>query len=552
MDFNNKLNMFNCIYLTFSLDTEYSIQSVNKNFENFIKIGNSLKSILRPSSFLELTTYLKNKTETFQCTLAFVLNKKLKFYSCNFSFQSDNFQNSNNEKTIVEVFGFDITKLKKENISLNYEKDILNIALKNASTEVWKYDLKTKTVHIISTDTKNQYHIEKIENFPESFIENEYIHPDSLFPFLELHEALKRGEPSCEAEIRVKKNKTEYRWVKMKYVMIYDSETGSPIDAIGTGKDITAAKEIQLRTLLDMQYKEAMISDALCLVEVNLSKNLILSSDSRLKDVLKSNMSMSVSGLAKAICNQYIIEDEKALFLNDVSTINLIEQFRKGKSKVFYEYKVGITKDLFYWIRLYINFILEPLQGDICALIYVKNITDKKLREQKLQSKAEKDSLSGLYNRATTEFKVNSELKNRREDCLSVLYMIDLDNFKQINDVYGHLAGDTVICEISNRLKKIFRDSDIISRLGGDEFSVFLSNVPSVEFIKTKAKQICETVSTPIFLDNISKSVSCSVGISIAPQNGKKFNELYNNADKALYNSKSGGKNQYHFFNDEE
>lgn len=122
MDFNNKLNMFNCIYLTFSLDSEYSIQSVNKNFENFVKIGNSLKSILRPSSFLELTTYLKNKTETFQCTLAFVFNKKLKFYSCNFSFQSDNFQNSNNEKTIVEVFGFDITQLKKENISLNYEK----------------------------------------------------------------------------------------------------------------------------------------------------------------------------------------------------------------------------------------------------------------------------------------------------------------------------------------------------------------------------------------------------------------------------------------------
>ena len=548
MDFNNKLNMFNCIYLTFSLDSEYSIQSVNKNFENFIKIGNSLKSILLPSSFLELTTYLKNKTKTFQCTLAFVLNKKLKFYSCNFSFQSDNFHNSNNEKTIVEVFGFDITQLKKENISLNYEKDILNIALKNASTEVWKYDLKTKTVHIISTDTKNQYHIEKIENFPESFIEKEYIHPDSLFPFLELHEALKRGEPSCEAEIRLKKNKTEYRWVKMKYVMIYDSETGSPIDAIGTGKDITAAKEIQLRTLLDMQYKEAMISDALCLVEVNLSKNLVLNSDSRLKEVLKSNMSMSVSGLANAVCNQYIIDDEKALFLKDISTVNLIDQFKKGKSKVFYEYKVGITKDLFYWVRLYINFILEPLQGDVCALIYVKNITDKKIREQKLQSKAEKDSLSGLYNRETTESKVNSELKNLRQDCMSVLYMIDLDNFKKINDIYGHLAGDTVICEISNRLKKIFRESDIISRLGGDEFSVFLSNIPSIEFIKTKAKQICDTISTPIFLDNVSKSVSCSVGIAIAPQNGTKFTDLYNNADKALYNSKSGGKNQYHFF----
>lgn len=546
MIFSQEISNYNCGYLSFYNDEVFSVESYNSFFNNIFNSLDNLKSNLIPNSYTELKRKIEkalNENEiNFSQVLVFVCKKRFYWLQCNFSFGENKIEDKINKITCI---GIDISDLKRKQINTNYEKDILNLALKNAATDVWKYDLKTKTLTLVSATAKQTYGIEKIENVPEIFVENEYIHPDSLFPFLEMHEAIQRGEPISEADIRVKISSGEYKWIRMKYVMSYDTEKGSPVAAIGTGKDITSEKEIQLRTLLDIQYKEAIMSDALCVIETNLSKNLILNSDSRLKDLLKSNFSMSYSGLLNGVMENVILEEDRNLFKKQLSREKLIDLFKTGKKKFGFEYRIGGDSYSAYWIRIYINFILEPMQGDVCALVYVKNITDKKMKEVKLRTKAERDSLSNLYNRATTEKKINYELDILPQDTISVLYMIDLDNFKQINDYYGHLSGDTVICEISNRIKRIFRDSDIISRLGGDEFSVFLSNVPSYDFIEKKAQQICETINLPILLENISKSVSCSVGIAVSPNDGTCFEDLYNSADKALYNAKSKGKNQY-------
>ena len=301
-----------------------------------------------------------------------------------------------------------------------------------------------------------------MENVPNVFVEKQYIHPDSLFPFLEMHEAIDRGEPFSEAEIRVKDSSGRYKWSRIKYVIIYDEETGSPMDAIGIGEDITAEKDVQLRTLMDFQYKEAMISDALCLFEVNLTRNLILKPDNRIRKLLNNNFSMAFVGLVNDIANMLILPEDKEKFLFDFSREKLMDIFKIGKPKINFEYRVGKSLVNDYWIRVSINFILEPMQGDICALIYGQNITDTKVREQKLQSKAELDLLSKLYNRITTQKKAEKFLSSTEKKGMSVLFMIDLDNFKQINDSLGHLYGDAVISETAHRLKRIFRESDII------------------------------------------------------------------------------------------
>jgi diguanylate cyclase (GGDEF)-like protein len=126
--------------------------------------------------------------------------------------------------------------------------------------------------------------------------------------------------------------------------------------------------------------------------------------------------------------------------------------------------------------------------------------------------------------------------------------MLDLDNFKGINDSLGHLYGDAVISETSLRLKSLFRDSDIIGRLGGDEFAIFISNVSTRNFVEHKAQNICSCISAPILYDNIPKSIGCSVGIAFSSDECKTFKDLYTKADKALYDAKSKGKNRYEFF----
>ena len=188
------------------------------------------------------------------------------------------------------------------------------------------------------------------------------------------------------------------------------------------------------------------------------------------------------------------------------------------------------------------------MQGDVCALIYVQNITDTKIKELKLQSRAERDLLSKLYNRITTQKKIDKILSEAKEDETSVLFMLDLDNFKEINDGLGHLYGDAVISETALRLKSLFRDSDIIGRLGGDEFAVFIPNVSTRSIVENKAQCICSCVSAPVLFDNIPKSIGCSVGIAFSSDECRTFKDLYAKADKALYDAKSKGKNRYEFF----
>ena len=139
-------------------------------------------------------------------------------------------------------------------------------------------------------------------------------------------------------------------------------------------------------------------------------------------------------------------------------------------------------------------------------------------------------------------------MSEAKEDETSVLFMLDLDNFKEINDGLGHLYGDAVISETALRLKSLFRDSDIIGRLGGDEFAIFISNVSTRSFVENKAKSICSCVSAPVLFDNIPKSIGCSVGIAFSSDECRTFKDLYAKADKALYDAKSKGKNRYEFF----
>jgi len=546
------ISSIDCGIFSFVNDADFTIKISNQYFLDlfFPKEINpkTLKSVLLPTHFYELQEIVKEKIADNQHTFIYSLivfgGGVYTWQECHFSIKDY----SDTEK-LISCVCFDVTESKKQELSLKYENDILNLALQNSSMDIWNYDLATKSITLLSKRAKELYSDKVLDNVPSSFVENQYIHPDSLFPFVELHEALDRGEPIAEAEVRIKNIHGKYIWCKVKYVMIYDKETGSPVNAIGIGEDITAQKDIQLRTLMDFQYKEAMISDAMCLFEVNLSRNLILKPDNRIKKLLNNNFSMSYVGLLNDISNEMILPDERERFQQEMAREKLIETFKQGNPKINFEYRVGKNLDSYYWIRVCVNFILEPMQGDVCALMYVQNITDKKLRELKLQSKAERDLLSKLYNRITTQQKAEKLLANAKPNEMFVLFMIDLDNFKQINDSLGHLYGDAVIIETAHRLRHIFRENDVVGRLGGDEFAIFIPNVPTVDFIEEKAKNICTSMSAPVLFDNIPKSVGCSIGIAYTTSS-YSFKDMYEMADKALYVAKSKGKNRYEFYNE--
>lgn len=160
-----------------------------------------------------------------------------------------------------------------------------------------------------------------------------------------------------------------------------------------------------------------------------------------------------------------------------------------------------------------------------------------------LQIRAEQDSLTGLLNAGTTRALTEKYLKTRENPC--ALIIIDVDNFKRVNDSYGHLAGDEAMTGASAALKKLFRANDIVGRIGGDEFLVLMKDVAQQEIVELRCAQIVRGFRG-IMCDYFPKdTVSCSVGAVFATALGKNYDELFCCADKAMYRSKTAGGNRY-------
>lgn len=179
------------------------------------------------------------------------------------------------------------------------------------------------------------------------------------------------------------------------------------------------------------------------------------------------------------------------------------------------------------------------------------DITKRKKTEDKIYKQANFDMLTGLSNRV--------HFADRLEFCLTVakreatkvaLLFIDLDGFKQINDTLGHALGDTLLQEVANRLTSILRQSDMAARLGGDEFAIILSGNINFNAVDTLAKRVVTEVAMPFNLDGNNSNISASVGISIYPDDGADSETLLKNADSAMYEVKSRGRNGYQFFKD--
>ena len=218
-----------------------------------------------------------------------------------------------------------------------------------------------------------------------------------------------------------------------------------------------------------------------------------------------------------------------------------------------FRYKNFIGNE-YIWLRIS-GSLLDKEEGSGKKLIgTITNVNSQVLHEQELKSIAERDKLTGLLNKTAMEQQALAVLEQASEDQKCALFIIDLDNFKKVNDTLGHLVGDMAIVDAGKKLSLIFSEKDLISRFGGDEFCILLrfrknlSTETITNIITEKAQNLCTFLHEVYFDDNTAISVSASVGIAFFPENGSTYNELFDAADSALYKVKANGKNGYKFF----
>ena len=182
----------------------------------------------------------------------------------------------------------------------------------------------------------------------------------------------------------------------------------------------------------------------------------------------------------------------------------------------------------------------------------IRDVSERKQQEQTIERQANFDKLTGLPNRALFQDRLKGILSQsrRRSEQVGLLF-IDLDGFKKVNDTLGHQKGDILLRMAADRLQGIVRESDTVAHMGGDEFTIILSELHDGINADHVAQKIITSLSEPFLLDGEQRSVGASVGIAISPDDGDSLEQLVRNADTALDQAKGDGKNCYRFFTPE-
>ncbi len=312
----------------------------------------------------------------------------------------------------------------------------------------------------------------------------------------------------------------------------------------------------------EQQFRDSVTSDALVIYEVNLTKDIITKGFENIPEVLKQHQ-YKYSKLIEVLAPAFVYKEDLEQFFECASRENILRHYYHGKVDMETEYRRLCAEGSYIWVRAITTFFEDDVSGDIYAFVYVRDINEEKITELELKSRAERDSLTGLYDKGTTQKHITDFInQNGGTQAKGALIIIDVDNFKNINDGIGHKFGDTVLCRLADSLRAIFRSSedantdtngDIIGRVGGDEFMVFIKNTTGREMLAKKAESIRRAFnSTYTSNNNRQITISASIGIAIYPQNGNTFEHLYTAADSALYQSKNEGKDTYSFYSGKE
>ena len=227
-------------------------------------------------------------------------------------------------------------------------------------------------------------------------------------------------------------------------------------------------------------------------------------------------------------------------------TMDELHALGRGSDSVNFENRYRDHAGEWRWIAWRVP-ALTPGARNLYAI--ARDVTDQKLVESQLLHRARHDALTGLLNRAAFEDGLADAVSrsHRYPRHELALFLVDLDGFKQVNDSRGHQAGDVLLQKVSNRLRRVARDCEMVSRIGGDEFALLIEGAADLQ-VEPLARRIEEATRLPDELGDEETGIGCCVGVSILPRNASDVGALFAQADEALYSAKREGKGGYRVF----
>ena len=438
----------------------------------------------------------------------------------------------------------DITDAVEAEDKLRVNEEMLRIAAESDKRALVTYDVKANACYVGSSSLFSAKFGEVFSDVPDSLLEKGVTAPESADELRALFQRIRAGEPTLTVSLRLHTGHDEYQWFECRATTVFDAE-GSPDKAVLVLHDIT---EQLLKEAVFKRWQKSIDTKppkSYTLFRCNLSKDASI--DQRNGELLKiqfTEQAMTFNNRTREYAEQYVYPDDREAYAALLNSDALLAMFYRGEHEAAMDYREVADSGELRWRRLSVELVEYLNSTDIQAFLMYEDINEKKLAEIKAKEEAESDPLTGAMNRAAFASKIEAMIY-REPGRQHALLMMDMDGFKLLNDKFGHAVGDQALIDTVATLRSLIRDGDHVCRLGGDEFLIWLHDLPYDAVIGKRAQQMCEQVRKAFSQD---VQITASLGVAVYPRDGRNFDELYRNADKALYKVKNAGKGSFAFY----
>ncbi|MBK8019470.1 MAG: EAL domain-containing protein [Betaproteobacteria bacterium] len=435
----------------------------------------------------------------------------------------------------VVIVARDVTQRRREEALIRDAKERLALAIRATGQNLFDVDCRRKRIYLDAgwAGIMGRSPAESETTFDDLL---PLVPPEERVPMGDHYIATLKGEiPEYCFEHRVRADSGEYRWILSRAKVVERSEDGTALRLIGTNVDVTERRRAESALRL---ARSAMDSMAEGLV--------ILDSAWRIQSVnpaftrITGFAGHEVVGKVSDLWRRHVRNDELA------STI-VAEICRSGHwdGRVLDRRRDRST----YPARLSVSAIRDDTGRPTHFVILFSDVTRQEEDDERVRFLAHHDALTGIANRSLffdrSEDLIRRAQRHGRK--LAVLF-VDLDQFKAVNDLLGHHAGDELLREAAKRLQAGLRDLDMVARLGGDEFAVLLEEIDEPSDAATVATKLLATLAEPVHIRGHSLKITASIGISCFPDDAGSAEVLVQQADAAMYSAKEEGRNRFRFF----
>ena len=374
------------------------------------------------------------------------------------------------------------------------------------------------------------------------------LHPDDLPRVEAASAAYLSGEAKdYTLDVRMRHKNGGWQWVLVNGMVVSRDAQGKPLRLIGTHTDITERKltEEHLRSLnQELADKTRRLQDMQAMGriggwELDLVAGTVVWTEEMYRILETTPQDYQPT------------EASTARFFEPASFTRLMAAVAQAKADdpaLDLELELITFKGRRLWVQMVKTLVWAQGQ-QVKRLAMVHDITERRNTANAIWQQAHFDSLTGLPNRRMLRDRLEQEIRKSRRDHrqLAILF-IDLDHFKEINDTLGHDYGDQLLVEASRRLRGCMRETDTVARMGGDEFTVLLTEVTSTSHLEGVLQKLLDALAAVFQLGDEQVFVSGSIGVTVYPSDGTDIENLYKNADQAMYAAKAAGRNRFSFF----